>query len=136
MTHEDLQREDIVKLGSERRFGQVFAAVFAIAGLITFWHSHAYWPAWFVASAVTLALAYAAPDWLRGPNRLWMKFGLLLKRIIQPIVMALLFFVAVTPIALIMRLKRADLLRLKFEKGQGTYWLKRDRAPNPMNKQF
>lgn len=136
MTHEDYTREETVKLGSERRFGQVFAVVFALIGAVTWWRHHAYWPAWLSAAAVILAVAYLVPSLLYWPNRIWLQFGLLLNKIIQPVVMALLFFIAVTPIALIMRLRGADLLRLKISKSAKTYWIERNRPPNSMSKQF
>lgn len=136
MTHEDFSRKEKIKLGSERRFGQVFAGLFALIALVVWYRAHAVWPFWLAAAAVTLAIVHLAPSWLERPNRLWLGFGLLLAKVIQPIVLGILFFVAITPIGMIMRLRRSDLLRLKFDRDAKSYWIVRDKPPHPMNKQF
>jgi len=122
-----------IKVGSERSFGFVFAAVFGIVGL---------WPAvsgdgqvrlWSLGvAAAFIIVALARPIVLRPLNILWFKFGILLGKIIGPIVMALLFFVAVTPVALVMRLLGKDPLRKKPDPEAETYWLKRSQEEMPM----
>ena len=85
-----------------------------------------------LAAAVVFAiLAYRSPLALRPLNRVWMKFGLLLHKIINPLVMGLLFFVVFTPTAIIMRLLRKDLLRLKKEPGVASYWIPRSVETDP-----
>jgi large-conductance mechanosensitive channel len=88
---------------------------------------------------VFLALALAAPKTLAPLNRLWMKFGLLLHAVVNPVVMAFLFFSTVTPIALIMRALGQDPLRLKLDPAAKTYWIDRTPpgpAPDTMPRQF
>jgi len=117
---------DAVSVGSERSFGLVFAAVFALVAL---------WPLtdgsgprwWALAVALGFAVAgFLAPAVLRPLNILWFSFGLLLGRILGPVVMGVIFFVAVTPTALIFRLLGKDPLRLQADESAKSYWIERD----------
>ena len=73
---------------------------------------------------------------LLGPlNLIWIKFGEILGRIIAPIVMALIYFIILTPIGLFLRLIRKDILNLKFSK-ENSYWIKRKKNIGPMKRQF
>ena len=117
---------DAVSVGSERSFGLVFAAVFAILAAWPLIHGAG--PRWW---AIVVALGFAvagflAPAVLRPLNILWFRFGLLLGRIVGPVVMALIFFVAVTPTALIFKLLGKDPLRLKADANAKSYWIDRD----------
>ena len=79
------------------------------------------------------------PKILSPLNRLWFRFGLLLHHIVNPVVMALLFFTTVTPMALIMRLLGKDPLRRKFDPEADSYWIPRQPAgpaPETMKNQF
>ena len=69
-------------------------------------------------------------------NNIWMKFGEVLGIVIAPIVIAVVYFIILTPISLIVRLSGKDLLGLKFNKSKSTYWIKRIKHLNPMRKQF
>ena len=138
-THEDFAREEEAKASSERTFGLVFAAVFLIIGLWPLLHREAV-RLWSLGIAVAfLVLAFVAPRTLVPLNRLWMKLGLLLHAIVNPVIMAFLFFTTVTPIALIMRLSGKDPLRLKLDPAARTYWIDRTPpgpAPDTMPRQF
>ena len=137
--HEDFKREGAVKAGSERAFGVVFAVVFAIVGL---------WPLidgaavriWaLVIGALFAAAAVFAPVVLRPLNRLWFLLGMALHKVVNPLVMAILFYSTVTPMALLMRLAGKDPLRLKFDRQAKSYWIKRQPAgpaPESMRRQF
>jgi hypothetical protein len=124
--HEDFKRTADGPKASERSFGFVFSAVFALTGFLPLLGSHPVrW--WAVGvSAAFLGLALLAPRTLIIPNRLWMKFGELLHHIVSPVVMSLLFIVAVVPTALILRLLGRDPLRLKLDKKAVTYWQNRE----------
>ncbi len=124
--HEDFKRTAEQPKASERSFGLVFSAVFALIAFLPLWDGHPVrWWAAGVAVAF-LGLARLAPRTLVLPNRLWMKFGELLHHIVSPVVMSLLFIVAVVPTAIILRLMGRDPLRLKFDKKAVTYWQKRE----------
>jgi len=72
-------------------------------------------------------------------NKLWFHFGLLLHKIVSPLVMGLLFFVTVTPIGLLMRTLGKTPLKLEFDKDADSYWILRDPpgpAPDTMKRQF
>ena len=69
-------------------------------------------------------------------NLIWVKFGELLGKIIAPIVMALVYFVVLTPISLILRLIKKDILKLKILKNADSYWIKRIKKIGSMKKQF
>ena len=128
--HEDFSRRGEVEAGSERTFGIVFSAVFAIIGLYPLWGGGEgrIW-ALIIAGAFLLA-ALIAPRILSPLNGLWFRVGRLLHNIVSPVIMGLLFFVAVTPTALIMRLAGKDPLRLHFDSEARTYWIDR-RPPGP-----
>lgn len=133
--HEQLVDRTEVRLGSERSFGLVFAAVFAIVGLLPLIAAHSpfYWA--LGVAAVFLVAAFTAPRLLAPLNRLWFRFGLLLHAIISPIVMGLLFYLVVFPTGVLMRLTGKDLLRLKFDPKAESYWIRRE-PPGPARGSF
>ncbi len=129
-THEDFSRQAKVKGSSDRTFGLVFAVFFALVGLAPV-RSHRPLRWWALAAALLfLAVAIARPAWLRPLNRLWIKLGELLGRIVSPIVMGLLFFVVIAPVGALLRLLGKDPLRLAREPDANTYWIER-RPPGP-----
>ncbi len=68
-------------------------------------------------------------------NKLWMKFGLLLGKIVSPVVMAVIYFGVVTPTGLIMRILGKDILKLN-KNNYNSYWQEKDNSNNNMNNQF
>lgn len=120
------------KMGSERSFGVVFSIVFTIIGALPLLKGGELRLWSLLVAAVFLGLGLIAPGILRPLNILWFRFGLLLGRIIAPIVISLLFFIAVTPTALIMRLLRKDVLSLRFDRTAKSYWIGRSKTDNPM----
>lgn len=138
-SHEPDPCRNEVKIGSDRNFGFTFAAAcLVIAGLPLVRGAPMRW--WAVALAAAFALAaLAAPSLLRPLNRLWFRLGLALHHIVNPIIMAAIFYLAVTPMGLIMRALGKDPLRLKRDEDSATYWIARKRpapAPRSMSKQF
>ena len=123
------------KISSNRSFGILFSIVFAI---ISFWPIISGDPLrlWSIPiSVIFLVLGLLNSKLLNPLNIVWVKFGELLGRIIAPIVMAIIYFIIVTPIGLFMRLIGKDLLNLKFSKAN-TYWIKREKKVGSMKKQF
>jgi len=143
------------KIGSEKNFGLVFAAVFLIVALyslignileiymdgknitdiyqliVTGDSGIKYWAIWISISF--LLLAYLAPKSLRIPNALWSKFGVVLGSIIGPIVMFFVYILTIVPIGLIFKLIGADLLNKKISKDAKTYWIKREEKSSMKN---
>ncbi len=128
--HEDLNRQHEIKSSSERSFGLVFAVVFAVIGLWPLVHGGPprFWGLAAGALFLALALVWTAP--LRPLNRLWLRIGLLLHAVVNPVVMGLLFFGTVLPIGLFLRLTGKDLLNLRRDPEARSYWLER-KPPGP-----
>jgi hypothetical protein len=135
--HESLSRERAIEIGSNRSFGFVMAvACLVIAGL-GFWAGSTRWPIWVVAALAFTSTAWLWPSLLYPLNRAWFRLGLVLHRIVNPLVMGLLFFVVVTPIGLLMRLCGKRPLGLEFRRDATSYWVMRDKSqPGPMAKQY
>lgn len=128
--HEELRREIEVEGSSNRSFGGVFTVVFLIIALFPLLKGEGprIWA--LTASAAVAAVTLFRPSLLTVPNRLWMQFGLLLGKIVSPIVIGILFYGVITPFGVVMRLAGKDPLRLKRDPGAATYWIKRD-PPGP-----
>ena len=121
---------------SNKSFGLLFFLVFLIIGL---------WPlkngdnlnVYFVAiSGIFLILGLINSKLLSPLNKIWIKLGEVLGTIIAPIVMFLVYFIALTPVSLVVRLFGKDLLGLKFLKKKDSYWIKRKKNLGSMNNQF
>lgn len=137
--HEDLTRDDEVVRSSDRAFGITLAAVGAVIGTIKLWHGYGSARLWLAAAAIFLILAmfWTAP--LGRLNHIWSQFGLILSRVVNPIVMAFLFFTTVLPIGLVMRAFGRDALRLKRDEKAASYWILREPpgpSPETMKHQF
>lgn len=137
--HENLTRSDEVKGSSNRSFGLVFAGVFALIGLWPLYGSGEV-KIWALAmAAVFLIAALAKPEILAPLNKLWLKFGLLLHKIVNPVIMGFLFFCTITPIAIIMRAWGKQFLHTAFDPKVESYWILRQPPgpePEDMKNQF
>ncbi|MEO1795400.1 MAG: SxtJ family membrane protein [Pseudomonadota bacterium] len=129
-----------IQMGSERSFGLVFTAVFLIIAL---------WPVVFhgggirivslVLGLVTLVVTLGRPSLLAVPNYWWFRFGMLLSKLMAPIAMGIIFFLVVTPVGLIRRLRNRDPLNQKLDASRESYWIIRSEETHPvtgMTKQF
>ena len=124
------------EISSNRSFGIVFFILFLIITLyplskgedIRVWSG--------VISIIFLILGLLNSKVLSPLNKAWFKFGILLGRIVSPIIMGLIFFLVVTPIALIMRIIGKDLLNLKFNKEDKSYWIEKVGPKSKMKNQF
>tara|TARA_E500000178_G_C16885237_1_gene690933 strand:- start:392 stop:775 length:384 start_codon:yes stop_codon:yes gene_type:complete len=126
---------DEVKLNSNRSFGVVFFIVFLLIGLYPLLKGNDLRIWSLIISFVFLALGLINSRILSPLNKLWFKFGLLLGKFISPIIMGIIFFIVVTPIGIIMRLFKKDLLNLKFNKKK-TYWIDKTGPKSKMKNQF
>lgn len=121
---------------SNRNFGFLFAGVFALLSAYAAYQGSA--PSkvygWLIAGVVVGLIAVAAPNLLTPFNKAWMKLGDLMGKVVSPLVLGVIFFVLITPIALIGRLLGRDELRLK-KANVNSYWI--DRAPpGPVGESF
>lgn len=126
--HDDIPELDRKGL---REFGLTTGGIVALLfGLFFPWILERPWPRWpWVVLLVLGGWALVAPASLRSVYRAWMRLGLLLSKITSPIIMGVIFFVLVTPIALIRRMRGKDTMRAPFEKG-ATYRLPSRRPPD------
>ena len=124
------------KKSSNRSFGILFFLVFLGFGL---------WPLTkemgpniylIIISVVFLVLGLLNSKLLSPLNEIWIKFGEILGRVIAPLIMALVYFLILTPISLLVRAFGKDLLGLKYLKQQNSYWIKRKKEIGTMDKQF
>lgn len=137
--HEDFGREGKIEGSSDRGFGLVFAAFFVVMGGFAFWHNNPRWYWWIVLAAGTLLVALIFPRALAPLNWLWTRLGLVLFKVVSPLALAVIFFVTMTPMAVFLRLRKKDILRLKYDPQATSYWIPRE-PPGPtsdsMKKQF
>ena len=122
--------------GSNKSFGLLFFVVFLIIGLWPLKNGESLNFYFITASVVFLILGLLNSKLLSPLNKFWIKLGEILGIIIAPIVMALVYFVILTPISIIVRVFGKDLLGLKLFKEKETYWIKRKKNLSPMKKQF
>tara|TARA_E500000331_G_C16838038_1_gene532236 strand:- start:150 stop:539 length:390 start_codon:yes stop_codon:yes gene_type:complete len=125
-----------VKLPSNKNFGIVFFVVFL---LISLWpllgkSEIRYWP--LMIAIIFLVLGLANSSLLNPFNKLWYKFGIFLGKIISPLIMGFIFFLVVTPIGLFMRIIKKDILNLKFNKKNSSYWIEKSGPKSKMKNQF
>jgi hypothetical protein len=123
--HEDLTREDVVAGASERSFGLTFAALFALIAIIKLWHGTHSGLYWLAAAAAMLALALLWTAPLRPLNRAWFRLSLVLHAVATPVMMAAMFYLAVLPTGLLIRLFRKDPLSLRGQPARASYWIDR-----------
>ena len=85
-------------------------------------------------SFIFLIITFIKPNLFTPLNKLWIQFGILLGKVISPIVMGLVFFFVVTPIGILVRLFKKDVMGLK--KKETSYWINREDKVQSMRKQF
>lgn len=139
--HENFDRAEEVQRSSDRSFGLVLAAVFAIVALFPLLHaspsSIRWWALAIAAVFAGCALLWTAP--LAPLAQLWFRFGLLLARIVNPIVLALLFYLVTLPIGMLMRMFSKSNVASGRDHRVETYWIRREipgPPPETMKHQF
>ena len=124
-----------IKIGSNRSFGIVFFIIFLLIALWPLLNANGIRIWSLVISLIFLILGLMNSIYLTPFNRIWSKFGIFLGDFIAPIVMALVFFIVVTPTGFLMRLLGKDILGLKKNNSQ-SYWIKKDSYKSKMKNQF
>ena len=127
--------KDEIKISTNRSFGIVFFIVFLLIAIYPLLSGENV-RLWSLAIATIFFILGIINSGLLSPlNKIWFKFGLLLGKFISPLVMGLIFFLVVTPIALLMKLLKKDLLNLKYSK-DNTYWIVKSGPKSKMKNQF
>jgi len=124
-----------INQSSNKNFGIVFSIFFFVIGIYPLLNGQNI-RIWSIIISVTfLTLGLLNSKFLTPVNKLWFKFGLLLGKIVSPFIMGLIFFFVVTPIGLLMRISKKDLLNLKFNKNS-SYWIEKKGPQSKMKNQF
>ena len=124
-----------IQISSNRSFGIVFFIVFLLVALYPLLNNEnpRIWS--LILSVIFLFLGIINSKILNPLNILWFKFGILLGKIVSPIIMGIIFFIVVTPIGFVMKIIGKDLLNLKFNKGK-SYWVEKTGPKSKMKNQF
>jgi hypothetical protein len=144
--HEDFGRKDEVKSSSDRGFGLtvggILLAIAAVRAGLQLWDGEG--PGWVEGllagvGALLVGFGIVAPARLAPLNRAWTRLGLILFKVVNPVVLGLIYLTTVVPIGLLLRLRGRDLLSLKFDRQAQSYWVVREPpgpAPETMIRQF
>jgi hypothetical protein len=124
-----------IKKGSNKSFGIVFSIVFFIIALYPLIYDFEIRSWSIIIAIIFLLLGLTNSKILTPLNTVWFKFGILLGKVISPIIMGIIFFLVVTPIGYIMRFLNKDLLNLKYDKSN-SYWIKKTGPKSKMKNQF
>ena len=125
-----------IKLPSNRSFGIVFFVIFLIIAL---------WPLRsdsdiriipLLISLIFLILGLINSNLLKPLNLIWMKFGLMLGKFMNPIIMGLIYYLTVVPTGLIFKILNKNLLNVKKKKDQKSYWIIKKKTQSTMKNQF
>ncbi len=124
-----------IKIGTNRSFGIVFFIFFLIISLFPLKNGNDINLYLLSISAIFLILGLANSKLLSPLNLIWFKFGLFLGKIVSPVVMGIIFFFVITPISLILKIFRKDVLNLK-KNNKNSYWIEKTEPKSNMKKQF
>jgi len=124
-----------VKIGSNKSFGIVFSVVFFIIAIFPILNNDNIRVWSLVISLIFLVLGLINSKLLSPLNKIWFKFGLILSKVVSPLIMGIIFFLVVTPIGILMRILKKDLLNLKYN-NKNTYWIKKKEPESTMKNQF
>ena len=124
-----------IKISSNRSFGIVFSIFFSLVGIYLLLNNSSvyYWS--FLISLIFLILGLLNSKILGPLNQIWFKFGILLGKVVSPIVMGIIFFLVITPIAILLKIFGKDVLKLKLNNNE-TYWIEKNEPKSDMKKQF
>ena len=127
--------EKKIKASSNKSFGIVFSIFFLFISIFLFLNEYPtyYWSLF--VSFIFLVLGLMNSKILSPLNLLWFKFGILLGKIVSPVVMSIIFFLVVTPISILLKIFGKDVLNLKFNNNK-SYWIEKNGPKSNMKKQF
>jgi hypothetical protein len=112
--------------GHLRKFGLTMGVAFAVFGGLFLWRGHMVAPYLFMLAAAFLLLAPLAPKALRPVQTVWMTLATVLGWVMTRVLLSLVFFIGITPLAFLARVVGKRFLDLKFEPDRESYWEKRE----------
>ena len=134
-----MPNDQALQLPSNQKFGWFFAAIFAAGGAYALWKSSIFLASGlFVLSIIFAIVVVAVPALLAPLNKLWYRFGMLLGRIVSPVVLGILFFLLITPVGVFTRFFGRDVLLMK-KRVVPSYWVERNPVgpqPDSFKNQF
>ncbi len=120
---------------TDRRFGLTFAAIFAVIGTWFTWRANQVGVPLLGVALAFAVIALVAARLLHPLNVAWMRLGILLNKVVSPVVLGAIFFLVFTPVSLLFRIIGRDALKRTYEPGLTSYWIERT-PPGPDGKSF
>jgi hypothetical protein len=127
--HENYRDERPAEAGGDRAFGCTIGSILVVIGAVKAFVAGAVTPIAcliFTAGAALLLLGIVAPSRLSRLNKIWFKASTTMGKVVNPIVLALLYFLVVTPMAFVVRIAGRRPLHLAPDRSAATYWSKRE----------
>jgi len=124
------------KYNSEKNFGLVFAVVFFLIGIYLIFNNNSLLYLAFLISFCFFLFSFLLPKIFFIPSKLWLKFSILLSRLMSPLLMWLIYIITIVPVGLIFKLILKDPLKLKKDSSISTYWISRKVSETSMKDQF
>ena len=125
-----------IKIGSEKNFGLVFSIFFALISFLPIYFGNEVNFYTLILSLILLSFTLFFPKIFTLPNYYWFKFGILLGKLISPIILLILYIIVFLPFGIIFKIRGINLLDKNFDSGKKSYWRKRINQPENMENQF
>jgi hypothetical protein len=135
MINDSIENRNVVRPGTDRSFGLIFAVFFGVVALYRFYSGADQVAIWFVCCLAFTSVALVIPLILHPLNIAWFKFGMLLHHIVSPISLGIMFFLVITPYGLLMRFLGKRPLLLDYDPIAKSYWIERN-PPGPSQESF
>jgi hypothetical protein len=113
-----------------RSFGLLIGGVLLLVAGVHYWKERPDFFVWLIVAAGFIVVALLMPRALAPLRRLWLKLGHLMSIVVSPIILALMYVLAIVVTGVLIRLFGKDLLALKLKPGDASYWIKRN-PPGP-----
>ena len=106
-----------------RKFGITMTIAFAVFGSLFCWQDKSVWPYLFYVAGAFLLLGFAVPRALAPIEWAWMKLAHAMGIVMTNVILILTYFLAITPIAILMKFFGNDPLNRKFDNKTASYWV-------------
>ena len=121
---------------SNKSFGIVFGIFFLIIGFFSYFKADLIYNKYFLVSFIFFFISFTFPNIFGPLNKIWLKLGVLLGKLIEPFIMFLIYFLVIYPTKIVLIIFRKDVLNLKISKEIKTYWIKKNDNKFNANNQF